>query len=252
MMLDDDLIDVVSKTLPPDSTLNIGILHGDGELHGAVNILHAGDGATLGIHLSIKKSCSSDIGSHVSGVAVNADIVTGGKLISGGFFDEKVWLLDLGESDGGMVRQTVDIIASIIVVIAVAAEGGVVTEVLAVLLAGDGLVDRVDGLEDLAADLLVEAELAGLGHTVDLHVVDAGGGSEAGPAGEGLSVHGGEAALARVTAVLGRPGGGGVREAKTGHTGIIGRRGPEQIWSFPAGRIAQTTLPYSMSALEHE
>ena len=40
-----------------------------------------------------------------------------------------------------------------------APEGGVVAQVLAVLPAGDGLINGVDRLEDLALGLVVEAEL---------------------------------------------------------------------------------------------
>ena len=40
-----------------------------------------------------------------------------------------------------------------------APEGSVVTQVLAVLLASDGLIDGVDRLEDLALGLVVQAEL---------------------------------------------------------------------------------------------
>ena len=40
-----------------------------------------------------------------------------------------------------------------------APEGSVVTQVLAVLLASDGLIDGVDRLEDLALGLVVKTEL---------------------------------------------------------------------------------------------
>ena len=67
------------------------------------------------------------------------------------------------------------------------------------------LVHRVDGLEDLAADLVVEAELGGVGDAVDLHVVDALPGLEAWPPRHRVPVHRRQLALSRLRRVLRRP-----------------------------------------------
>merc|ERR1719232_46886 len=55
MMLDDDFIQITSKSLSLDPTLIVSVLHGDGEVHAVVNVLHAGHGTALGIHLTIKQ-----------------------------------------------------------------------------------------------------------------------------------------------------------------------------------------------------
>ena len=51
------------------------------------------------------------------------------------------------------------VVAGVVEVVGVAPEGGVVAQVLAVLLAGDGLVNRVHRLQDLALRLVIQAEL---------------------------------------------------------------------------------------------
>ena len=67
------------------------------------------------------------------------------------------------------------------------------------------LVHRVDCLEDLAADLVVEAELGGVGDAVDLHVVHPVPGLEAGPPRHRVPVHSRQLTLASLRRVLGRP-----------------------------------------------
>ena len=70
-----------------------------------------------------------------------------------------------------------------------APEGGVVAEVLAVLLGVDGLVDGVDSLQDLALDGLVDAQsLRFRLHTVLLEVGGSRGFLEGGPSGHHVTV----------------------------------------------------------------
>ena len=205
MVLDDHLVDVTSQTFPLHSALNVGVPHSDGEFHGAGDVFHAGDRASLRVHLSVKECCCADICRHVPGVAVDAYIVAGGEFISGGFLNEEVGFLHLCEGHCRVVGQTTDVISGVVVVVAVAPEGRVVAKVLTVLLACNRLVHRVHCLQDLAAHLLVETELARGLDTVDLHVVDAIRGSEAGSSGHALTVHRGQPALPRCPAVLSRP-----------------------------------------------
>ena len=67
-----------------------------------------------------------------------------------------------------MVGEAAHVVPCIVVVVAVAAEGGVVAEVLAVLLGGDGLVHGVHSLQDLAAFLPVQAQPANKGSIYNL------------------------------------------------------------------------------------
>ena len=138
-------------------------------------------------------------------MTVDGDVVAGGELVGGGGLDEEEGVLDLGECEGGVMRQSADVVPSVVIVVAVTPERSVLAEVPAVLLRGDGLVDSVHSLQDLAPDLVVEAELAGVADAVDLHVVDALQGSKARPAGHGVAVHLGHPALAGVGCVHGRP-----------------------------------------------
>ncbi len=59
-----------------------------------------------------------------------------------------------------MVGEAANVVAGVVVVVAVAAEGGAVAEVLAVLLRGDGLVNGVHRLQDLTTLLSVQAQPA--------------------------------------------------------------------------------------------
>ncbi len=56
--------------------------------------------------------------------------------------------------------EAADVVAGVVVVVAVAAEGGAVAEVLAVLLRGDGLMNGVHRLQDLPSLLSVQAQPA--------------------------------------------------------------------------------------------
>ena len=65
----------------------------------------------------------------------------------------------MNQSSAGSAFIPADVVAGVVEVVGVAPEGGVVAQVFAVLLAGDGLINGVDRLEDLALGLVVEAEL---------------------------------------------------------------------------------------------
>ena len=59
----------------------------------------------------------------------------------------------LGESVSGVVAEPADVVAGVIEVVRVAAEGRVVAKVFAVLLVVDGLPHGVDSLQDLSLNL---------------------------------------------------------------------------------------------------
>jgi hypothetical protein len=59
----------------------------------------------------------------------------------------------LGESVSGVVAEPADVVAGVIEVVRVAAEGRVVAEVFAVLLVVDGLPHGVHSLQDLSLNL---------------------------------------------------------------------------------------------------
>ena len=55
-------------------------------------------------------------------MAVNGHVVAGAQLEGGGLINVQVWFLNLGESAGAVVGQPADIVAGIVVVIAVASK----------------------------------------------------------------------------------------------------------------------------------
>ena len=59
----------------------------DAEVLLVLNVSHASDWWSLGVNFSLEHGCGVDVGHHVSGVAVDADVVAGGKLVSGGLLD---------------------------------------------------------------------------------------------------------------------------------------------------------------------
>jgi hypothetical protein len=82
----------------------------------------------------------------------------------------------LGEGVSGVVAEPADVVAGVVEVVRVAAEGSVVAEVLAVFLAVDGLPHRVDGLQDLSLHLglkfrLVYIDKMNLGSTAVFSLV---------------------------------------------------------------------------------
>lgn len=95
VVLDDDIIGIAAGSLPLDAAVEVVVAEGDGELELAVDVLHAGLGASLGVDLSVEEGGGENVGDHVTGVAVDADVVAGGQLVGGGFLDGQVGLLDL-------------------------------------------------------------------------------------------------------------------------------------------------------------
>ena len=94
-------------------------------------------------------------------MAVYGHVVAPVQLVGGGLLDGQVRLLYLREGVGRVMAEPADVVPGVVEVVRVAPERGVVAEVLAVLPAGDGLVDRVHSLEDLALGHVVEAETPG-------------------------------------------------------------------------------------------
>ena len=104
------------------------------------------------------------------------------------------------------MRQSADIVPGVGVVVAVTSEGGILTQIPAVLLAGDGLVHGIHSLQDLAPDLGVQTQLGGVIDAVDLEVVHALLGGEPRSPGHRVAVHGGQLALSGLGRVHCGPG----------------------------------------------
>ncbi len=95
VVLDDDVVGVATGRLPLDSAVDVVVAEGDGELELAVDVFHAGFGAALGVDLSVEESWGQDVGAHVAGVALDADVVAGRQLVGRGFLDGQVRFFDL-------------------------------------------------------------------------------------------------------------------------------------------------------------
>jgi hypothetical protein len=70
-----------------------------------------------------------------------------------GIFQAQTKVVYLGESVSGVVAEPADVVAGVVKVVRVAAEGRVVAKVFAVLLVVDGLPHGVHCLQDLSLNL---------------------------------------------------------------------------------------------------
>ena len=95
MMLNDDVIGVASGRLTRHAAVQVVVAESDGELELSVDVFHAGFGAALGVDLAVEEGGGEDVGDHVSGVALDGYVVTGGQLVGGGFFNGKVGFFNL-------------------------------------------------------------------------------------------------------------------------------------------------------------
>uniref|UniRef100_A0A8D8ZE61 Uncharacterized protein n=1 Tax=Cacopsylla melanoneura TaxID=428564 RepID=A0A8D8ZE61_9HEMI len=81
VMLNDDIVHVTPQTLMLHSTLNIIKSHFEFKVQTSLDVLNARVGASLGVDLAVEQFVSFDSCHHVSGAAVNADVVTGGQFV---------------------------------------------------------------------------------------------------------------------------------------------------------------------------
>lgn len=77
MVLDNYVVDVSTKTVLPDVTLQVVVGHAQLEFQAIVHVAHARVGTAFGVDLSVEEFGRLDTGHHVSGAAINADVVTG-------------------------------------------------------------------------------------------------------------------------------------------------------------------------------